>query len=117
MLVPLTSTQPARPPKLCGRQNQSSSARNASWAAKRAMALACRSRGRRAARGGVVTTLLLIAESHRGALAGRVVLRRTDRGQGCAAGVAKLPTPEGAGLDRRVDVGRDRNCDGPGGRR
>src|SRR2546430_10955545 len=99
MLVPLSSTQPARPPKLCGRQNQSSIATNANCAARRAMAFACGSRGRKAARGGVVTTLLLIAEGHRGAVRSCPVLGGADRDGRDAARGAQLPAPECARLD------------------
>src|SRR3954464_9759550 len=102
MLVPLTSTQPARPPRLCGRQNQSSIATNANCAARRAMAFACGSRGRKAARGGVGTTLLLIAEGHRGAVRGCPVLGSANRDDRDAARGSQLPAPERAGLDRGV---------------
>src|ERR1700761_3526338 len=116
MLVPLTITQSARPPRVCGRPNQRQAATRPPSAASFATARGSWSRPGvtsyvgRAADGTVpVPALLLIGESHRGPLCGRVVLGRTDgRGVG-AARVAELPAPERAGLDRRVDVCRDGN--------
>src|SRR5579884_1363998 len=107
MLVPLTSTQSARPPRLCGRQNQSSAATSASWATRKAAAFACGSRGRRLARGGTVTTLLLIVEAQGGSVRSRPVLLRADRDDRGAARGPELPAPERSRLDRAVHVAGD----------
>src|ERR1700761_6950373 len=115
MLVPLTSTQPARPPSVWGRQNQRSAATNASWAAIRATVFACRRRSEPAKPRGIVATLLLIAEGHRGPFGCRVVVRRSDSRRVRAARVAELPTPEGPCLDRGVDVCGDGDGERTGG--
>src|SRR3954454_20159702 len=98
MLVPLTITQSARPPTLCGRQNHPSAATSASCTAMRAICLAYGRRGRTPASCGRAT-LLLIAEGHRGAVGGGRVLGCADGDAHAAAGRAQLPAPEVARLD------------------
>src|SRR5437764_14416307 len=105
MLVPLTITQSARPPSLCGRQNHPSAATSASWTAIRAIFVAYGRRGRTPAPGGRAT-LLLRAEGHRGAVGGGPILGCTDGDARAAAGRAELPAREVARLARVVDIRR-----------
>src|SRR5207302_5346391 len=97
MLVPLTITQSARPPRLCGRPNQRQVTTTPTSAASFASASGRRSRsfgtgrGRATVVGRCGWTLFLIAEGHRGAVAGSPVLGRADRDGGGAARGAQLP--------------------------
>src|SRR6185437_16329164 len=108
MLVPLTSTQSARPPRPCGSANQRQVTTTAPSPASFASGSRSRgsfgsaSRGRRKP-GRIVSALLLIVERHRGPFAGGGVLGGGDRRGRGAARVPELPSPERAGFDRGVD--------------
>src|SRR5947209_6540593 len=107
MLVPLTNTQPARPPRACGRQNHKSAANNASCAAMKATALACRGHSRRAGLRGIVATLVLIAERDRRSLRTRAVAGDDSARVVVAGRVDEHPAVEGAVLDCAVETGGD----------